>query len=197
MHASTLFDAESTPRVREHVPYVIALGFVCTSGGPLTIERVEATGVAGRLEVVDWGTRLRYSGDSYGEYTVPLTGRVDQTPGFGRHPVSLQCHKWTGTANEELSIAVSTGSNPASMTGVRIYYRSARGHRTLLVKYGARYCGGSANCPTALEGREGIPELCAATSRLTGHNLTGRFGADAADFAVGGRQAQICRPAAC
>lgn len=146
MKATPLWGAQAAPHARPGVHYLIALAYLCTTGGPLRIDKVVPRHPTGNLTVVDWGTRRRYAGDPYGTYALPFTGPVDQTPGFGRNPIGVRCGGTAGTY-DELTIGVTFGSARATMSGAWVYYRSAADTRKVFVSYQAAYCTGPADCP--------------------------------------------------
>jgi hypothetical protein len=107
----------TVPRTQPNQSYVLVLKNACTTGAPITINRVYAVGPTGGATVTSWGV------GPPGGISVPLHGPVSRIPGFGHRPVTERCGE--GEGGNRFVIAVArTAPAKGTLAGVWITYGS-------------------------------------------------------------------------
>ncbi len=134
----------SIPDVKPGTSILMPLRNLCTTGGPIKIEKVEPVGVEGGLRITSWGTR--YLGPETGDFEANRGGGpgvVTDIKGFApTNPVKAKCTGSEGGDEvNQFDVSVAGRSGRSSMKGVNVYYD---GGKRVFAQFDVALCSSSA-----------------------------------------------------
>jgi hypothetical protein len=121
------------PGVPVGTPFVFYIGEMCVTDGPVAVIGVTLGRTEGHMQLLDWGFRRRFPGDSYSsgrDDPGADPGRLSDVPGFTHGPVSVKCSDHEHSDQLDVNVQL-TAPGAAVSHGFWVDYRDATGaHRS-------------------------------------------------------------------
>jgi hypothetical protein len=121
------------PGVPVGTPYVFYIGEMCVTGGPIVVTGVTLGRTEGHMQLLDWGFRRRFPGDTYSSGRNDPgadPGQLSVLPGFTHGPVVVRCSDHEHSDQLDVNVQLAA-SGVAVSHGFWVHYRDGTGaHRS-------------------------------------------------------------------
>jgi hypothetical protein len=140
------------PNVAVNTPWVFATFSLCVDHGSAQVTNVSTVKANGPIKVVDWGVRVRSSGDGLSSGNGDpgaAPGMVSKLPGFTHGSVKVKC---TDKARAvEFDVDVQSAAPQVTTTdGILVRYKAGGGTGSITVPFRISLC--PKKCPNSVLG---------------------------------------------
>ena len=135
------------PGVPVRTPYVFYIGEMCVTDEPIVVTGVTPGRTEGHMQLLDWGFRRRFPGDTYSSGRNDPgadPGRLYALPGFTHGPVGVRCSDHTHSDQLDVNVQL-TAPGIAVSHGFWVHYRDGTGEHRSPAFFTLTLC--SKHCP--------------------------------------------------